>query len=116
MGSPDDGSIVPLQDIRLLEEGRKRDKRYRLIAMVTLLTNESPTSSSEAGDARVVSSNVVMPTYKAMPKWKAYVMVSGRGLSLSGFKDGSRGGVVDSSMKAKTVLEDSLKDKFHERS
>lgn len=36
--------------------------------------------------------------------------------SLSGFKDGSRGGVVDVSMKAKTVLEDSLIGKFHERS
>lgn len=57
-----------------------------------------------------------MPTYKAMPKWNVYVMVYGRGLSLSGFKDGSRGGVVDSSMKAKTVLEDSLKGKPHERS
>jgi hypothetical protein len=57
-----------------------------------------------------------MPTYKATPKWNVYVMVSGRGLSLSGFKDGSRGGVVDSSMKAKTVLEDSLKGKPHERS
>jgi len=84
--------------------------------MVTLLTNESPTLSSKAGDARVADTDGVMPTYKAMPKWKAYVMVSGRGLSLSGFKDGSRGGVVDSSMKAKTVLEDSLNDKPHERS
>jgi hypothetical protein len=38
-------------------------------------------------------------------------MVSGRGLSLSGFKDGSSGGVVGIvSMKAKTVLEDSLKE------
>ena len=64
----------------------------------------------------LLPANVVMPTYKAMPKWKAYVMVSGRGLSLSGFKDGSRGGVVDSSMKAKTVLEDALKGKSHERS
>jgi hypothetical protein len=63
-----------------------------------------------------LDANGVMLTYKAMPKRKAYVMVSGRGLSLSGFKDGSRGGVVDSSMKAKTVLEDSLKDKPHERS
>ena len=56
-----------------------------------------------------LDANVVRPTYKAMPKWKAHVMVFGRGLSLSGFEDGSRGGVVDSSMKAKTVLEDSLK-------
>ena len=63
-----------------------------------------------------LDANVVRPTYKAMPKWKAHVMVSGRGLSLSGFEDGSRGGVVDSSMKAKTVLEDSLKGKSHERS
>jgi hypothetical protein len=105
-----------IQDIRLFGEGRKRYERHRLNAMVTLLTNESPTSSPKAGDAHVVLANGVMPTYKAMPKWKAYVMVSGRGLSLSGFKDGSRGGVVDSSMKAKTVLEDSLNGKPHERS
>ena len=73
--------------------------------MATLLTNESPTSSSEA------HANVVTPTYKATPKWNAYVMVSGRGLSLSGFKDGSSGGVVGlAPMKAKTVLEDSLKE------
>ena len=50
---------------------------------------------------------------KAMLKWKAYVKLSGRGLSLSGFKDGSRGGVVDASIKAKTVLEDSLKGNCH---
>jgi hypothetical protein len=33
-----------------------------------------------------------------------------------GLEDGSRGGVVDASMKAKTVLEDSLYGKSHERS
>lgn len=60
--------------------------------------------------------NGVKLTYKATPKWKVYVKVSGRGLSLSGFEDGSRGGVVDVSMKAETVLEDSLKGKSHERS
>jgi hypothetical protein len=38
-----------------------------------------------------------------MPKWKVDVRVSGRGLSLSGFEDGSRGGVIDASMKAETV-------------
>lgn len=48
--------------------------------------------------------NVVRLTYKAMPKREVEATVSGRGLSLSDFKDGSRGGVVDdSSTKAKTV-------------
>lgn len=47
--------------------------------------------------------NVVRPTYKTKSKGKVDAMVSGRGLSLSDFEDGSRGGVVDSSMKAKTV-------------
>jgi len=46
-GSLDDGSIVPCQHIRLAGKGRKRDTRHHLIAMVTLLTNESPTSSPE---------------------------------------------------------------------
>lgn len=49
-----------------------------------------------------------MPTYKAMPKWNAYVKVSGRGLSLSGFKDGSRGGVIDAVDESRNRLEVSL--------
>jgi hypothetical protein len=66
--------------------------------MVTLLTNESPTSSSKVPLLRshVQRVNEVTLTYKAMPKWNAYVMVVRRGLSLSAFEDGSRGGVVDS--------------------
>lgn len=63
-----------------------------------------------------LEANVVKLTYKATPKWKVYVKVSGRGLSLSGFEDGSRGVVIDLSMKAETVLEDSLNGKSHERS